>query len=176
MKIMAVVVGLFLGVFMYLQSQSIITVNWDKLQYLSESTLSIIGNSITAEQMSNISGNFGLPLTGSLSAGLMVGKSRFRRTVCLLLAGKKSPDVPVAPESVYKSHWKGWGHWLGTGTIANMKRHLFLFKKAENLHNHLNLRVPLNGKSTASKIDFQKAFLHIQRELMLKNGKAGATG
>jgi len=58
MKIMAVVLGLFLGALMYLQSESVVAVNWDKLQSFSESTLSIIGNSITAGHISNISGSW----------------------------------------------------------------------------------------------------------------------
>jgi uncharacterized membrane protein (Fun14 family) len=73
MKIMAVVVGLFLGGLMYLQTESIIGVNWAKLQSFSESALSIIGNSITAGHISNISGILGILLTGGLSAGLVLG-------------------------------------------------------------------------------------------------------
>jgi uncharacterized membrane protein (Fun14 family) len=74
LKIMAVVVGLFFGVLIYLQSQSIINVNWDKLQSVSESTLSVVTNSITnSGQISIISTNLGIPLTGGLSAGLLLG-------------------------------------------------------------------------------------------------------
>ncbi|HEX9318516.1 MAG TPA: FUN14 domain-containing protein, partial [Nitrososphaeraceae archaeon] len=40
MKILAVIVGGFLAALIYLQSQSIININWDKLQSLSQSTVS----------------------------------------------------------------------------------------------------------------------------------------
>jgi uncharacterized membrane protein (Fun14 family) len=39
MKILAVVVGIFFGATMYLQSQGIINVDWDKLQIVSQSLL-----------------------------------------------------------------------------------------------------------------------------------------
>ena len=73
-KLAAVVVGLFLGALIYLQSQTLININWDKLQSASETTLSTIGNSITnTGEISNIMGNVGIALTGSLSAGFVVG-------------------------------------------------------------------------------------------------------
>jgi len=74
LKIIAVVAGLFFGVLIYLQSQSILNVNWDKLQSVSESTLSVVTNSVSnAGQISAITTNLGIPLTGGLSAGLILG-------------------------------------------------------------------------------------------------------
>ena len=75
-KILAVVVGLFLGALMYLQSQTIIDVNWEKLQSVLESSLSTIGNSISitnSGQILTAAGNLGIPLTGGLSAGFAIG-------------------------------------------------------------------------------------------------------
>jgi uncharacterized membrane protein (Fun14 family) len=73
-KLLAVVVGLFFGALLYLQSQTIIDINWDKLQTVSEGTLSTVGNSITSTgDISNLIGNVGIPLTGSLSAGFAIG-------------------------------------------------------------------------------------------------------
>ena len=73
-KLLAVVVGLFLGALIYLQSQTIININWDKLQSVSEATLATVGNSITnTGEVSTVIGNLGLPLTGGLSTGLAVG-------------------------------------------------------------------------------------------------------
>jgi len=73
-KLAAVVVGLFLGALFYLQSQTIININREKLQSVSEVFLSTIGNSITnTGDISNIIGNMGIPLTGSLSAGFAIG-------------------------------------------------------------------------------------------------------
>jgi len=74
MKILAVITGIFFGALMYLQSQSIIDINWDKLYSVSESVLSIIGNSLTnSGQISTIAENLGMLLTGGLSAGFTLG-------------------------------------------------------------------------------------------------------
>jgi uncharacterized membrane protein (Fun14 family) len=73
-KILAVIAGIFFGVLMYLQSQSLISVNWDKLQSISQSTLTTIANSLTdTGQISTIAGNLGIPLTGGLATGFAIG-------------------------------------------------------------------------------------------------------
>ena len=73
-KILAVIAGIFFGVLMYLQSQSLISVNWDKLQSMSQSMLITIANSLTdTGQISTIAGNLGIPLTGGLAAGFAIG-------------------------------------------------------------------------------------------------------
>jgi uncharacterized membrane protein (Fun14 family) len=77
MKILAVIIGLFFGALIYLQSQTIINVNWDKLESISESSLSVISNYMTnTEQISTIMRNLGIPLAGGLSAGLVLGFSK----------------------------------------------------------------------------------------------------
>jgi uncharacterized membrane protein (Fun14 family) len=59
---------------MYLQSQSLIRVNWDKLQSVSQSTVTTLSNSLTdTGQISTIAGNLGIPLTGGLAAGFAIG-------------------------------------------------------------------------------------------------------
>lgn len=74
MKILAVVVGVFFGAMMYLQSQGIVNVNWDKLQSVSLSTVTTIANSFTdTGQISSIAGDLGIPLTGGLAAGFAIG-------------------------------------------------------------------------------------------------------
>ena len=74
MKILAVIVGGFLAALIYLQSQSIININWDKLQSLSQSTVSTIAGTLTdTSQISAIAGNLGIPLTGGLAAGFAIG-------------------------------------------------------------------------------------------------------
>jgi len=55
-------------------------------------------------------------------------------------SGKKIPEVPVAPENVYKSQWKGWGDWLGTGIIANMKRKFVPFEEGRDFAKTLHLK------------------------------------
>ena len=45
--------------------------------------------------------------------------------------GKRPANVPVAPHEVYKHDgWQGWGHWLGTGTVALKDQPFLPFKKA----------------------------------------------
>lgn len=76
-KILAVIVGVFLGALIYLQSQQLMEINWDKLQFVSESVLLVISNAISsADQISTITGNLGIPLTGGLSGGLVLGFSK----------------------------------------------------------------------------------------------------
>ena len=50
-KLLAVVVGLFLGALIYLETQTIININWDKLQFVSKASLSTIGNSISTQEV-----------------------------------------------------------------------------------------------------------------------------
>ena len=35
---------------------------------------------------------------------------------------RKPKDIPKAAHQTYKKDWKGYGDWLGTGTIASFKR------------------------------------------------------
>jgi uncharacterized membrane protein (Fun14 family) len=89
-KIVAVVVvvGLFLVGLAYLQYHQIANINWNKLQTISEGAIAILSNVLT--QISGISGSsggdgyaatasslaitsFGIPFTGSMSAGFTLG-------------------------------------------------------------------------------------------------------
>ena len=77
MKISAIIIGIFFGALIYLQTQGVIAINWEKLQSILESTLSAISSTITnTEQISIITANIGIPLTGGLSAGLVLGLSK----------------------------------------------------------------------------------------------------
>ena len=83
-KIVAVIVGLFFAGLAYLQYHQIANINWNKLQTVSEGAITTLTNLLT--QIAGISGNggdghttatasslamisFGIPLTGSMSAG-----------------------------------------------------------------------------------------------------------
>jgi uncharacterized membrane protein (Fun14 family) len=86
-KLLSIIVGLFLAGLVYLQSQQIANINWKKLQTVSESAITTLSNAIT--QISGISGDghavaatstsslamtsFGIPFTGSISAGFTIG-------------------------------------------------------------------------------------------------------
>ena len=76
-KILAIIAGIFLGSLIYLQSQSIIAVRWEKLHSILQSTLPIINNSISDAGLANsITGIIGMPLLGGLSAGLVLGLAK----------------------------------------------------------------------------------------------------
>jgi uncharacterized membrane protein (Fun14 family) len=73
-KILAVIVGLFFAALMYFQSQNLISVNWDRIQSMTQGLLSTLMHSLTdTGQISTITGNLGIPLTGGLAAGFAVG-------------------------------------------------------------------------------------------------------
>ena len=73
-KILAVIVGLFLGALIYLQSQNLVSINGDKLQAMTQSTVTLLAHTLTdPSQISLISGNLGIPLTGGLAAGFAFG-------------------------------------------------------------------------------------------------------
>ena len=62
-KILAVIVGLFFAALMYFQSQNLISVNWDKIQAMSQGLASTLAHSLTdTGQISTITGNLGIPL------------------------------------------------------------------------------------------------------------------
>ncbi len=87
-KIVAVIVGLFFAGLAYLQQQQIANINWNKLQAISEGVLTTIANlTMQIQGISSVSGDghaaatasslamtsFGIPLTGSMSAGFTIG-------------------------------------------------------------------------------------------------------
>lgn len=55
-------------------------------------------------------------------------------------SGKKPNDIPVAPNSVYKKEWQGWGDFLGTGTIAPQNKKFRSFDEARNFARSLQLK------------------------------------
>jgi uncharacterized membrane protein (Fun14 family) len=84
-KLVAVIFGIFLAGLAYLQYHQIVNVNWNKLQTISEGAIATLSNAIV--QITSNSGDvhaaatasslamtsFGIPLTGSMSAGFTVG-------------------------------------------------------------------------------------------------------
>ena len=85
-KIVAVIAGLFLAGLAYLQSQQIANINWNKLQTISEGFITTLSNAIIMQIPGISSGDvhaatastlamtsFGIPLTGSMSAGFTIG-------------------------------------------------------------------------------------------------------
>jgi uncharacterized membrane protein (Fun14 family) len=101
MKILAVIAGVFFAALLYLESQHIVNINWDKLQTISNSVLStittttatanststggaglsipsILGNNSTGAAnailpITSTMANLGIPLTGSTVMGFTIG-------------------------------------------------------------------------------------------------------
>jgi uncharacterized membrane protein (Fun14 family) len=98
MKILAVIAGVFFAALMYLESQGIMNIHWDKLQMISNSILltitttttnatstggaglsipSILGNNTGAAAailpITSTMANLGIPLTGSTAMGFTLG-------------------------------------------------------------------------------------------------------
>ena len=101
MKILAVIAGVFFAALLYLESQHIVNVNWDKLQTISNGVLSTIATTATTNATSTSAGgvglsipsilgnntgaaaailpitntiaNLGIPLTGSTAMGFAIG-------------------------------------------------------------------------------------------------------
>jgi uncharacterized membrane protein (Fun14 family) len=86
-KLVAVIFGLFLAGLAYLQYHQIAYINWNKLQTVSEGALTTVANltmqipdissgdsHATAATASSLAmTSFGIPLTGSMSAGFTIG-------------------------------------------------------------------------------------------------------
>jgi uncharacterized membrane protein (Fun14 family) len=65
MKILAVIAGVFFAALLYLESQHIVNVNWDKLQIISNSILSTITTTATTANATTTTGGGGM---GSIQA------------------------------------------------------------------------------------------------------------
>jgi len=86
-KILAVIAGLFLAGLAYLQYHQIANINWNKLQTVAESAIATLSTAIvqitgfgdsshaaTVTASSSLAmTSFGIPLTGSMSAGFTIG-------------------------------------------------------------------------------------------------------
>jgi uncharacterized membrane protein (Fun14 family) len=83
-KLVSIIVGLFLAGLAYLQYHQIANINWNKLQTVSEDAITTLSNAILQIQSSGDSHaaaataslamtSFGIPLTGSMSAGFTIG-------------------------------------------------------------------------------------------------------
>jgi hypothetical protein len=55
-------------------------------------------------------------------------------------SGKKPPDIPANPLWTYGSDFKGYGDWLGTGTIASRHRNYRQFAEARAFVQQLGLK------------------------------------
>ena len=65
-KILSIIAGVFFAAVMYLQSQGILNINWDKLQTVSESMISILTSNITST-----TGGIGLQTIQPINSSLL---------------------------------------------------------------------------------------------------------
>src|SRR6187200_2826805 len=65
MKILAVIAGVFFAALLYLESQHIVNVNWDKIQTISNGVLSTIAATVTTTNATSTTGGGGI---GSIQA------------------------------------------------------------------------------------------------------------
>jgi len=55
-------------------------------------------------------------------------------------SGKLPKNIPTNPRKIYKENWKGWGDWLGTGTVSTQLRKYWSFEKARDHVHKLNIK------------------------------------
>ena len=55
-------------------------------------------------------------------------------------SGNKPDDIPSSPHYTYKKDFKGWGDFLGTGTVASYNKQFRSFTEARNYVRNLKLK------------------------------------
>ena len=70
--------------------------------------------------------------------GLLLGGEKDWRNYCI--SGDKPEDIPSHPRQVYKTAWRGFGDWLGTGTVATNKRVFLSFREAREFVRSLGFK------------------------------------
>lgn len=80
LKLAAVIVGLFIAALAYLEYQRIVSVDWNRIQVVSQNgfvwvTNAIVHISNTIRSTHSVS-HIGIPLVSSASAGMVLGLSR----------------------------------------------------------------------------------------------------
>jgi len=76
-KVIAIVLGLFLAGLAYLQYQGIVSMNWNKLQVVSQGAANTIINAsqhgIPGVVTQHSFDSWGLPITGGMAMGIAIG-------------------------------------------------------------------------------------------------------
>jgi hypothetical protein len=54
-------------------------------------------------------------------------------------SGQRPTDIPTNPQRTYKAKWRGWGDWLGTGTVGVGDREYRPFEEARGFVRSLGL-------------------------------------
>jgi uncharacterized membrane protein (Fun14 family) len=74
-KLIAVIAGLFIAGLAYLQYQQIASFDWNRIEVMAGAALgNVTAHISTNQELATLAmSNFGIPLTGSMSAGFAVG-------------------------------------------------------------------------------------------------------
>jgi uncharacterized membrane protein (Fun14 family) len=74
-KLIAVIAGLFIAGLAYLQYQHVASFDWNRIEEMAEAALGdVIAHISSNQELATVAmSNFGIPLTGSMSAGFAVG-------------------------------------------------------------------------------------------------------
>jgi uncharacterized membrane protein (Fun14 family) len=74
-KLIAILVGIFIAGLTYLQYQQIATFDWNRIEVMASTAMGNITSYLTNSQdaAALAMSNFGIPLSGSMSAGFAVG-------------------------------------------------------------------------------------------------------
>ena len=77
MKVLAVGAGMFFAGLMYLESQNIVNINWDKLQIASQNIISTLTNTVGQFPLTSTTAtNFAIPMTGTGALAFAIGFTR----------------------------------------------------------------------------------------------------
>ena len=79
-KLAAIIVGLFIAALAYLEYQRIVSVDWNRIQIISQNGITWVTDAITHISStigaSHSLSHIGIPLASSASAGMMLGLAR----------------------------------------------------------------------------------------------------
>lgn len=74
LRIGLVILGAFFAALAYLHFQGLLSVNWDKMEIISSSTLTaLVDSEITGNTANPVLSNLGLPVTGGMAIGFAIG-------------------------------------------------------------------------------------------------------
>lgn len=75
-KLAMIVLGVFFGALVYLQSQGILNIDWGRVEAMTQGAMTTILGSDGLGSTQMIIANLGIPLTGGMVAGFFLGFSR----------------------------------------------------------------------------------------------------
>jgi hypothetical protein len=89
-------------------------------------------------------------------------------------SGKKPNYIVSRPNSKYKKEWKGWGDFLGTGTVQNQQRQYRSFLEAREFARSLNLKTNGDWNELAASNKLPNDIPHAPEHQYKNKGWKGA--